>query len=260
MDQKGCIRVLENLEVEEPLPLQLLAVTPTAASCYGKPDGQVDLQIIGGTAPYQLEYNGIQTFSDQLLLSDIPQGNYEWEVLDANGCRIPVSFEVTSPPALEVEVRLQKPACPGGSNGELFAFPSGGQAPYIYTWEDQSQSANELIGVSRGNYNVSVLDGGGCVSLGRGEVLEEAPILRMPTGFDPTDGVFQGVSNCEINFELSIYNRWGQLIHSGISGWDGTYEGKDVPTGTYSYYLSYSFPLEDRIELVEKRGTFTLIR
>jgi PKD repeat protein len=260
IDQKGCIRVLDNLEVLEPLPLQLLAVTPTPASCFGKADGQVDLQIIGGIAPYQLDFNGINTFSDQLLLADIPQGNYEWEVIDSNGCKIPVSFEVTSPAALEVEVRLQKPACPGGSNGELFAFPSGGQAPYIYTWENQNASSNELIGVARGNYNVSVLDGSGCVSLGEGIVTEEAPNVRMPTGFDPNEGAFQGVSNCEINFELSIYNRWGQLIYSGISGWDGTNEGKDVPTGSYTYYMSYSFPLEDKIEVVEKRGTFTLIR
>ena len=260
IDQKGCIRVLDNLEIIEPLPLQLLAVTPTGTSCFGKPDGQVDLQVIGGTAPYQLDFNGINTFSDQLLLSDIPQGIYGWEVLDSNGCKIPVLFEVTSPPALEVEVRLQKPACPGGSNGELFAFPSGGQAPYVYTWDAQGNSSNELIGVPRGNFNVSVLDGSGCVSLGEGVVKEEAPEMRMPTGFDPNEGVFQGVSNCEINFELSIYNRWGQLIYAGASGWDGTLEGKDAPTGFYSYFMSYSFPLEDKIEVVEKRGTFTLIR
>ena len=259
-DQNGCIRMLENIEIIEPLPLQLLAATPVGTSCFGKPDGEVDLQIIGGSAPYQIEFNGTNTFSDQLLLTAVPQGNYNWEVTDANGCKIPVSFVVTSPPALEVAVRLQKPACPGGSNGELFAFPSGGQAPYIYTWENQNIGSNEFLGLSKGTYNISVLDGGGCVSLGAGEVKEEAPQVRMPTGFDPEEGVFEGVSNCDINFQLSIYNRWGQLIYTGISGWNGIYEEKEVPTGSYSYFMSYSFALEDQIQTVEKRGTFTLIR
>ncbi len=259
-DQKGCSRILENIEISEPLPLELLSVDPTGTSCYGKPDGRLDLKIIGGVPPYQLDFNGMNSFSGQLLLSDIPQGAYEWEVSDANGCKIPVSFEITSPLALEVDVRLQKPACPGGSNGELFAFPSGGKAPYVYNWEEGSSVSNELIGVPKGNYNISVIDADGCVSLGTGEVKETAPEVRMPTGFDPNDGVFEGVSNCEINFELKIYNRWGQLIYSNSEGWDGMLGNKEAPSGSYSYVMSYSFPLEDQLQVVEKRGAFMLIR
>ncbi len=208
-----------------------------------------------------VDFGGVRTFSDQLILTGIQQGIYEWMINDSNGCSIPVSFEIVSPPALKVEVRLEKPACPGGSNGELFAFPAGGIAPYIYAWENQTTQGNQLIGVPKGTYHVSVTDLIGCVSLGEGEVTEKAPEVRMPTGFNPQqEELYQGVSNCEVAFELWVYNRWGQLIYTGHTGWDGVVGGEEVATGSYSYLMRYTFPLEGKIEVVDKRGTFILIR
>jgi hypothetical protein len=261
LDQTGCEIKLENLEISEPKPLSLISINPTGTSCYGKPDGSLNFEIEGGVPPYTLDFEGIRSFSNQLALNNLAQGKYDWTINDSNGCSIPVAFEIVSPAALKVDVRLEKPACPGGSNGELFAFPVGGIAPYVYTWENNPTPGSQLIGVPKGNYNVSVTDQTGCVSLGIGEVSETSPLVRMPTGFNPrVETLFEGVSNCEIDFQLWIYNRWGQLIYSGNSGWDGLADGEEVPTGSYSYLMRYTFPLEDKIEVVDKRGTFALIR
>ncbi|WP_373398852.1 gliding motility-associated C-terminal domain-containing protein [Algoriphagus halophilus] len=121
---------------------------------------------------------------------------------------------------------------------------------------------NQLIGVPRGTYQISVLDNSGCISLGTGEVLEAAPEVRMPTGFKPdaSGDLFQGVSNCEIEFELWVYNRWGQLIYTGTTGWDGMVSNEEAPSGTYTYLYHYSFPMEGEVQTIEKRGGFTLIR
>jgi len=262
-DQLGCVREIREIEIIEPSLLSISNVEPEGVSCYGKPDGIVSMTIAGGIAPYSIDYNGTNSFNDSIVLTGIRSGKYTWEVTDLNGCKIPVTFEISTPAPLEVEVRLEKPACPGGSNGELFAFPAGGVGPYMYSWENQSTIGGQLLGVPKGNYNVAVTDITGCVSLGSGEVLEKSPEVRMPTGFNPnlqSEELYKGVSNCEINFELWIYNRWGQLIYSGNSGWDGLVGGDAVPTGTYSYLMRYIFPLEEKIEVVDKRGTFTLIR
>src|SRR5690606_14584851 len=113
-----------------------------------------------------------------------------------------------------------------------------------------------------GTYTISVLDASGCVSLGTGLVSEKAPEVRMPTGFNPIKdgGVFQGVSNCEINFSLWIYNRWGQLIYTGAEGWDGLVNGENAIQGNYTFLMQYSFPLDGEIQSIIKRGNFTLIR
>ena len=261
-DQLGCERLLENIEVLEPEPLTLASITPMGVSCYGKPDGEVTLIVSGGVAPYTFEYEGSKTFSGSISLQDLPQGFYDWEVKDANGCTVEANFEITSPAALEVDVRLEKPACPGGSNGELFAIPRGGGSPFIYLWKDASFNGNLLTGLSAGTYDLEVTDASGCVSIGKGTVKEAAPEIRMPTGFDPRQkpALYQGVSNCETDFQLWIYNRWGQLIYFGESGWDGTISGNDAPTGTYSYTVNYMYVLEGKSEVINIKGSFTLIR
>jgi hypothetical protein len=263
-DQLGCERRIENIEMAEPAPLAIASLTPVGVTCFGKPDGQLTLNVTGGVAPYTFEYDGLQTFSGSISLTEIPQGNFNWELKDANGCAIPVTFEITSPAALEVEVRLEKAACPGGFNGELVAIPRGGTGPFVFLWEDVQQggSGNLLTGLSAGTYNLQVRDASGCVSFGRGKVSEKVPQVRMPTGFDPKQdgGLYQGVSNCDVDFELFVYNRWGQLIYSGVTGWDGTINGEEASTGTYTFFARYSFVLDGRQEFDEKRGSFLLIR
>lgn len=262
VDQLGCERVLENLKITEPTLLEIGALNVTGASCYGKKDGVLDLIVTGGTAPYTLDLYGEHVFSGHLNLRDVAQGVYEIFVVDHQGCSIPVTFEITSPAALEVDVRLVKPACPGGSNGELFAFPVGGKTPYIYNWEEGNSSVNSISGLSKGVYTISVLDASGCVSFGTGMVSEKAPDVRMPTGFNPLQdgGVFQGVSTCDIDLSLWIYNRWGQLIYTGTTGWDGLVNGRDATQGTYTFLMQYSFLLKGEMQKVEKRGSFILIR
>jgi len=42
----------------------------------------------------------------------------------------------------------------------------------------------------------------------------------------------------QFNFELMIFNRWGEMIwetHDPNVGWDGTYNGKPVPAGGYTW-------------------------
>ncbi|SDD06366.1 gliding motility-associated C-terminal domain-containing protein [Algoriphagus faecimaris] len=261
-DQLGCERLLENLEISEPEVLSISEIAPISVSCFGKPDGQLDLEIAGGMAPYTINLDGGLQFSSTLNLSGLSQGDYDLEVVDANGCILPIQFQIGSPPPLEVDVRLQQAACPGGDNGELIAMTMASGGPFIYEWQGESSSNNELIAVPKGNYEVFVTDQQGCVSIGIGEVKEAAPEVRFPTGFYPDrDGdFFQAVSNCELEFEIWIYNRWGELIYSGTEGWDGMISGVDAPTGTYSYTVQYSYVLEEQVITENKSGAFALLR
>lgn len=69
--------------------------------------------------------------------------------------------------------------------------------------------------------------------------------LWIPNAFTPTgDGlneVFKIETSGDIsNFEMLIFNRWGQLIFESDNpnmGWDGKYQGKEVQPGVYSYRI-----------------------
>lgn len=66
--------------------------------------------------------------------------------------------------------------------------------------------------------------------------------LEMPNAFSPNgDGINdiyrakQGYRSI-VEFEASIFNRWGQRLHvwtDPADGWDGTYRGKPVAQGVY---------------------------
>jgi gliding motility-associated-like protein len=68
------------------------------------------------------------------------------------------------------------------------------------------------------------------------------PNLFYPTAFTPNGddlNDFFNVSGQFIrNFELQIFNRWGELIfttNDPEQGWNGTYQGDLMPEGTYAF-------------------------
>lgn len=88
--------------------------------------------------------------------------------------------------------------------------------------------------------------------------------LGIPNAFSPNgDGmndlftVTEGIYN---NFQMLIYNRWGTLVYQTndpILGWNGTYEGADAPTGSYSYRITFQ---NVDSSITNRSGTFVLIR
>lgn len=69
---------------------------------------------------------------------------------------------------------------------------------------------------------------------------------------------------CEFtNFHLKIYNRWGDKVFESFDPdkeWDGTNHGSPVPTGTYSYFVTYGWSELEMDHAKERRGTVTIIR
>jgi gliding motility-associated-like protein len=161
---------------------------------------------------------------------------------------------------LAAEFEVERFACPGFSNGNLLATPQGGLGPYLLSWLHDGTSGISLMGISSGNYGLNITDASGCSQTVYGEMQETAPQVRMPTGFNPLDGLFQGVSNCDVSFQMKVFNKWGELIYVGSDGWDGKINGNEVPTGTYTYLTEYSYTLDSQIQSRQIRGVFTLIR
>ena len=88
--------------------------------------------------------------------------------------------------------------------------------------------------------------------------------LYIPNTFTP-DG--DGLNECfeikGVGFEgysIEIFNRWGNPVFSTSDEnecWDGTFNGKDVPIGTYSYRIVAQLPFD---EIYIKEGTLQIIR
>lgn len=258
-DANGCELIVQDLEVSQPDLLEVANLEIEAVSCFGRADGAAKVTLIGGVAPFSVNYEEATVIGNEVIFENLEGMAYSFEVDDANGCRGLIELDIPTPKPENLVVQLQKPTCPGEANGSLLVLPNSLIAPYVFRWEGEDGDSQLLTGLSRGVYPVEVTDSRGCIGLGVGEVLDDAPMVRMPTGYKIEEGFFQGVSNCEIEFTLRIFNRWGELIYFGEEGWDGKIHGKEAPMGTYSYLFQYSFELEGQLITKENRGIFTLL-
>ncbi len=65
------------------------------------------------------------------------------------------------------------------------------------------------------------------------------------------------------NYQLLIYNRWGEVIFESLNpefGWDGTFgqQGTPCPVGTYTYMITVKLPSVDKRQTI--KGHVNLIR
>jgi PKD repeat protein len=260
VDTFGCEQQPLNIEISEPPLLEIKDYKSFDTSCFGKADGMAEITVVGGVPPYRINQTPFTVNDSLILLNSLEKGFYDLLISDAKGCQIPVLFEINSPLPFNITVRNLKTACPGEANGSLIVDTDNVNKPFKYQWDFDNSDEISLTGLLKGNYNVTVIDNSGCVSTGSGEVLEAAPLVRMPTGFNPKEGTYQPVSNCTLEFYLAVYNRWGELIFNDASGWDGKGSDIDAPVGTYTYFLVYKFLLDGELKIGEQKGNFTLIR
>jgi gliding motility-associated-like protein len=54
--------------------------------------------------------------------------------------------------------------------------------------------------------------------------------------------LFPSYEGQEVKFDIQVFNRLGSELYRGTDGWDGTYRGELVASGTYFYVLRYTQP------------------
>jgi gliding motility-associated-like protein len=101
---------------------------------------------------------------------------------------------------------------------------------------------------------------------GCGEKVYEIYIIDYPRFFTPNGDGFNDIWNIsglptDLNSKIYIFDRFGKLLKeispSGY-GWDGTFNGQQMPTNDYWFIVKYSDLITG--ELKEFRSHFTLKR
>jgi gliding motility-associated-like protein len=139
---------------------------------------------------------------------------------------------------------------------------------YGYDWNHSGSTASEVRISESGTYNVTVEDINCCKSSDTVDIVFVP--LTVPTAIRPQSdivenrsfmmtGMIEGLSN----FEMYIYNRWGQLLfetENRAEGWDGTFNGEMVQTGTYTYVIRFVITDEEMNERdILRKGTVVVL-
>src|SRR5690606_31398164 len=89
--------------ITEPAELVATLANVVNNSCFGESKGAVNINVSGGTKPYNFAWSN-DTTSQNLV--NVPRGEYSVVVTDANGCFKTVSASVTEPPGMTVYRRI----------------------------------------------------------------------------------------------------------------------------------------------------------
>jgi gliding motility-associated-like protein len=114
------------------------------------------------------------------------------------------------------------------------------------------------------SYYVTITDSEGCSIIDTVNIDVGCSNLFVPDAFSPNnDGqndILYVRGDCIKTMDFIIYDRWGNKVFESNSisqGWDGTYKGQPMNTGTYSYYLTVQTFNGNNIT---KKGNIALIR
>lgn len=126
--------------------------------CYGDSVQFQEQNIIGGIAPYTLNWNTTNPIDTSLYLYG---GSYALSVTDANGCINAVSATISQPSDLQLSANITHLINPNIATGAIEVQATGGTAPYDYSWSNGATTAS-IIGLSYGNYMLTITDNNQC--------------------------------------------------------------------------------------------------
>lgn len=272
----GC-RGSDTVFVTEIPPVK--AVWDTASPlCHGSADGFIELSSIsGGTEPFVFQLNNGAP-SGSASFQNLTAGTWEALVTDSTGCQTAFSFTLSDPPLLAVD--LGENQILGTGESYLMPVQINQQGQFVYTWSPPlGLSCNDCPNpvatpLETTVYTLFLENENGCttsdsVTL---RVQAAAPQVYAPNIFSPNE---DGINDFFILFGdpedfsqielLQIYDRWGGLmfedraldLNNEQQGWDGTWRGKKMPPGVYTWLAEIKLANGDSIE---KSGEITIVR
>ena len=202
-DNNACA-VVSTVIVAQPASMSLQAAL-TQPNC-SQNTGSIQITPIGGTGPYQYNWNNAGFVSGQATLSNIVSGNYTVEVRDNNGCTYQESFVLEAPTTIEASIQNITPTtCTGSNNGHAQIVSNIANATIV--WD------NGIVGelntqLSPGNHTVTVRNGEGC-SQTLEFTIEDAPLI---------------VASIDVTNSLSCHGEAGAAATISAQGGSGKYD------------------------------------
>ena len=226
----------------------------TNISCFGVNDGNIDIQMTGGSGSYNYTWsttNGSGLQAGQGSQSALSAGVYSLIVVDSNNCEVSETFNLVEPAQLEVQFIVStyasgdNIACFGSNDGSIEVEVAGNAANCSFNWSttngqglnNSTQNQNNL---TAGNYSLTVTDLNGCS-------IQDSIVLNEPE---------------ELTLDLMILSNYYEQPVSCEGSEDGVVKvSASGGTPGYSFIMNNTQPTTQDIFSSAKSGenTFVLI-
>ncbi len=250
-------------------------ITAQPPLCSYSSDGMIEIvSVQGDSPPYQYSLNG-QALQQNPKYTNLPGGRYELLVQNGNGCKKIDSLTLNLPPSFAV--RLDSLLIVNlGDNIALKAISKAKIARY--DWQPEAvlncKDCPEPVAkpLRSTTFHLIAHNDNGCEARDSITILVNNQMrVFAPNVFSPNaDGIndafrlFPGAEVAAI-LRLEIFDRWGNLVFSAENEpslamdlfWDGSFKGKDAPSGIYVWSARIQF-IDDT--MAQLQGDVMLIR
>jgi gliding motility-associated-like protein len=200
-----------------------------------------------------------------------------WVRVTLGLCVATDTIKVTVTPGIKATAPLKEvPLCLSDPGTPQATVTAGSGTGFTYTWRRAGSS--QVLGTQQslqvssvGAYVVEIANGTGCTLTDTIRVVEKCDvILQVPQAFTPNNGDALN-DNLEIfgtldritDFEMIIYNRWGESIFKSTSvtdTWDGKFKGINVPAGSYAWKIKFKIKDYPERGTIVRQGGVLVIR
>lgn len=276
-DAKGC-QAQSSTMVLQPDPI-VAELVPNHPACFGDETGAIRIEVQGGVGPYVFTANDFD-YKSQNPIENLKVGDYKVVIFDAMGCKFSETVSLVAPEQFLVDAGDPQYTIGLGDTMLLKAVTlNAADGPVKFSWSATGEkdiscadcSSTVAFPTYTSDVQLTAVDANGCRATDKVTiVVEKDKLLWTPTGFSPND---DGVNDLLHVFgkkgtwvkEFKMFDRWGELLYqqtefpvnSPVIGWDGRFNGKELPVGVYVWYI--------RAELLDGRenvymGNTTLVR
>ena len=144
--------------------------------------GQIDIDIVGGNAPFTTVWSNGAT---DLNLTDLAGGDYTVTITDAIGCSKDTTITIADVTPTVFVADVQHVACNGSANGAIDITIIEGTPGYTFEWET-GHTTEDLTGLTAGTYRLKITDGNGCSVWGSFNVMEAQALTATLDVVQPT--------------------------------------------------------------------------
>jgi gliding motility-associated-like protein len=164
-DSHGC---LDTLHILLGQPSQILAdtVSTKSVTCNGGNDGQIVLQVSGGTGPYTYAWPTVSPVNSDSIADNLTANTYSAYVTDSRGCKDTVTAAITQPALLTGTALVDSISCFGLCDGKVFITSAGGTAPYQFQLDASGvyQQPDSFTALCLGAHTITIQDANLCTT------------------------------------------------------------------------------------------------
>lgn len=251
----------ENIVITVDGGVNLNAAVEPVYECTGDtPNNYVNITLedesVLGDVLYALDSTDAADMQLNPDFRDSAPGTHYIAISHTNGCVITIDFEIEAFEPLTLTLEQN-------NINEITALVGGGLPNYRFIFDGIDNGGDNTFIINRTDtYVVTAIDENGCAV--SANIFMEFIDIEIPNFFTP-DG--DGLNDTWLprNIEqyseilIKVYDRYGRVVDENVidhNGWDGKYQGSELPSGDYWYVVQLNGETDDR----EFVGHFTMYR